>query len=131
MVSRSLSRSIACARIYVTPSDGVNRGGETGACLRWERSRRIFLWVSYTQRRSTASDEYQCAGPILSISYPFGGFSLAEPALVRSGGNFVRSAGPRSPARARRLSMLDVLMLVLGLAGFGLMLGYAAICTRL
>jgi hypothetical protein len=29
------------------------------------------------------------------------------------------------------LSMLDVLMLVLGLAGFGLMLGYAAICTRL
>jgi len=27
--------------------------------------------------------------------------------------------------------MLDVLMLVLGLAGFGLMLGYAAICTRL
>jgi len=27
--------------------------------------------------------------------------------------------------------MLDVLMLVLGLAAFGLMLGYAAICTRL
>jgi hypothetical protein len=29
------------------------------------------------------------------------------------------------------MSMLDILMLVLGVGGFALMLGYAAACTRL
>jgi hypothetical protein len=56
---------------------------------------------------------------------------VAEPGLARSGATSVLCAGTDRRRHPGGSEMLDVLMLVLGLAGFGLMLGYAAICTRL
>jgi hypothetical protein len=40
-------------------------------------------------------------------------------------------AGPTTAGNSRENEMLDVLMLALGIGGFVVMLGYAAVCTRL
>jgi len=51
--------------------------------------------------------------------------------FIQQGSRLVISAAGDRRRQLRRISMLDVVMLVLGVGGFALMLGYAAVCTRL
>jgi hypothetical protein len=91
----------------------------------------VSLWVLYAQSRPAAYGSYSRRAALPSISYRQQGISVAAPEPAGPGVIHVSFAGLRSPASGRRIIMLDVLTVVLGSAGFALMLGYAAICTRL
>jgi hypothetical protein len=91
----------------------------------------VSLWVLYAGSHASAPGSYGRRTPLPSISYRLVGISVAVPEPARPGAIHVSFAGPRSPASGQRTIMLDVLMVLLGSAGFALMLGYAAICTRL
>ena len=91
----------------------------------------VSLWVLYAGCQPAAYGSYSRTVPLPSISYRRRRNSLPEPEPACPGALHISSAGLRSPASGRRRIMLDVLMVLLGSAGFALMLGYAAICTRL